>query len=138
MTSLPFSLRIKKGRQVWRVIGILTIGADGVGVEWRSDEYRRKRFRRTLEHVGRGDVHVSVLPWMYIDNIAFHGSFAGGGTMRIRARTMHALDGLPEADGPFWQARIAAADRSRAREFALAAESAVASAIQLLGHRTRA
>jgi hypothetical protein len=138
MTSLPFTLRIKKGRQIWRVIGILTVGADGVGVEWRSDEYRRKRFRRKLEHIGRGDVHMSVLPWMYIDNIAFHGSFTGGGTMRIRARTMHALDGLPEADGPFWEARITSADRSRAREFVLAAESAVASAMQLLAHRTRA
>ena len=56
MTSLPFSVRIKKGRNVWRVIGILTVGADGIGVEWRSDEYRRKRFRRKLEHVGRGEL----------------------------------------------------------------------------------
>jgi len=138
MTSLPFSVRIKNGRQVWRVIGILTVGSDGIGVEWRSDEYRRKAFRRRLEHVGRGEVHVTVIPWMYLDAVSFHGSFAGGGMMRIRARTMNALDGLPAADGPFWQAKIAATDRSRAREFALAAESAVSSAMQLLGHRTRA
>jgi hypothetical protein len=138
MTSLPFSVRVEKGRQVWRVLGIMTLGADGIGVEWRSDEYRRRRFRRKLEPVGRGDVHVTVIPWMCIDAISYHGNITGGGTMRIRARTMNALDGLPSADGPFWEARIASADRPRAREFALAAESAASSALQLLSHRTRA
>jgi hypothetical protein len=138
MTSLPFSQRIKKGRQSWHILGILTVGADGVGVEWRSDEYRRKRFRRKREHLGRGDVHVLTIPWTFVDAVFYHGSLFGAGTIRLRARTMNALDGLPGADGPYWQVRIGSADRSRAREFVLAAEGAVASALQLLSHRTRA
>jgi hypothetical protein len=137
MTSLPFAQRIKKGRQIWRVLGILTVGADGVGIEWRSDEYRRKRFRRKLEHLGRGSVHVLTIPWTFVDAVAYHGSLWGSGAIHIRTRTMNALDGLPGADGPYWHARITAADRSRAREFVLAAESSIASALQLLAHRTR-
>jgi hypothetical protein len=136
MTSLPFSIEIKNGRQRWRILGILTVGADGVGVEWRSDEYRRKRFRRKLVHLGRGGVHVMVIPWTFIDAVSYHGSLFGAGAIRVRARTMNALDGLPGADGPYWEVKISSPDRSRAREFVLAAEGAVASALQLIGHRT--
>lgn len=137
MTSLPFSLRIKKDRQVWRIMGILTVGADGIGIEWRSDEWRRKRFRRKLEHVGRGTVHSMVLPWTFVDRVSYDGKLWGSGSVRLRARTMNALDGVPGADGPYWHAHVSAADRSRAREFVLAAEGAVASAIELIGARTR-
>lgn len=137
MTSLPFSLRLRKGRQVWRVLGILTLGADGIGVEWRSDEYRRKRLRRKLEHLGRGDVHVATIQWPFIDAVSYHGSLFGAGMIRVRARTMNALDGLPAADGPFWQVKIASPDRTRAREFALASEAAVGATLQLLERRTR-
>lgn len=138
MTSLPFLLRIKTGRQSWRVLGILTVGADGIGVEWRSDEYRRRRFRRKLDHLGRGGVHVMVVPWTFIDAVAYHGSLLGAGTIRFRARTMNAFDGLPGADGPYWQVKVGSPDRRRAREFVLAAESSVSSALHLLSHRTRA
>ncbi|HEY4303649.1 MAG TPA: hypothetical protein VGM82_04245 [Gemmatimonadaceae bacterium] len=137
MTSLPFSQEIKKGRQRWRILGILTIGADGVGIEWRSDEFRRKRFRRKLDHLGRGDVHVMMIPWTFIDAVSYHGALFGAGRIRLRARTMNAFDGLPNADGPYWEVKISSPDRSRAREFVLAAEGAVSSAVQLLGHRTR-
>lgn len=137
MTSLPFTHQLKKGRSVWRVLGILTMGADGIGVEWRSDEFRRRRFRRRVEHVGRGEVHVTAIAWPFIDSVAYNGSLFGGGEIRIRARTMSAFDGLPGADGPYWSVRIASPDRARAREFALAAESAVTSAAQLLAHRTK-
>jgi len=137
MTSLPFSLRIKKDRQVWRILGILTIGADGIGLEWRSDEYRRKRFRRKLVHMGRGTVHSLMLPWTFVDAVSYDGKLLGGGFIRLRARTMNAFDGVPGADGPYWHARISASDRARAREFVLAAEGAVASAVVLLGARTR-
>lgn len=137
MTSLPFSLRLKKGRQVWHILGILTVGADGIGVEWRSDEFRRRRFRRKLVHVGRGEVHVAAIPWPFIDAVAYHGSIIGAGTIRIRARTMNALDGLPGADGPFWQVKVSSPDRTRAREFATASETAVGATLQLLERRTR-
>lgn len=136
MTSLPFALRIK-GRQSWRILGILTIGADGVGFEWRSDEYRRKRFRRKQDHVGRGGVHVLMIPWTFVDAVSYDGRLWRAGTIRIRARTMNALDGLPGADGPYWHARVDVSDRSRAREFVLAAESSISSALQLLAQRTR-
>jgi hypothetical protein len=137
MTSLPFSLRIEKDRQVSRILGILTVGADGIGLEWRSDEYRRKRFRRKLVHIGRGTVRSLTLPWTFVDRVSYEGKLLGGGHIALRARTMNALDGVPGADGPYWQARISAADRSRAREFVLAAEEAIASAVELLGARTR-
>ena len=138
MKSLPFTLEIKRGgREVWRVIGILTLGADGIGIEWRSDEYRRRSLRRSLRHVGRGEVHDAMIPWQYIDNVAYHGSFIGSGAIRVRARTMNALDVLPGADGPHWEVRVASPDRTRAREFVLAAESAVGATLQLLERRTR-
>lgn len=137
MTSLPFSLQLEKGRQVWRILGILTLGGDGIGVEWRSDEYRRRRLKRKLEHLGRGDVHVSMVPWPFIDAVAYHGSIVGAGKIRIRARTMNALDGLPGADGPFWEVKISSPDRTRAREFVLASESTLAATRQLLERRTR-
>jgi len=137
MKSLPFSQRLRKGRLVWRILGILTVGAEGVGIEWRSDEFRRKRFRRKLEHLGRSEVHVVMIAWPFIDAVSYHGSIIGAGTIRLRARTMNAFDGLPGADGPYWQVKIASPDRTRAREFVLAAESAVGATLQLLERRTR-
>jgi hypothetical protein len=63
VTSLPFTLRLVDGRRFWRVMGILTIGADGIVVEWRSDEFVKRWVSGSARHVGRGLLHQVVLPW---------------------------------------------------------------------------
>jgi hypothetical protein len=123
MTALPFSLRFESGRLARRVMGILTVNADGICIEWRADEYRRKLLSHRMEMVRRGEVHITTIAWPVIDAVAYHGSIVGAGTIRIRARTMAAFDELPGADGPFWEAKIASPDRARAREFVLASDA---------------
>lgn len=137
MTSLPFTLRLVDGRRSWRVMGILTIGADGVEVEWRSDEYVKRFWSRGNKHVGRGPLHQIVIAWQHLDLVSYDGRFIRPGELRIRARTMNTFEGLPNADGPYWSVRIARHDRRRAREFALAAEAAINATMRLLQHRTR-
>lgn len=137
MTSLPFTLRLVDGRRFWRVMGILTVGADGVVVEWRSDEYATRFWSRGSKHVGRGPLHQVVLSWQLLDSVSYDGRFVRAGELRIRARTMNAFEGLPDADGPYWSVRIARHDRRRAREFVLAAEAAINATMRLLQHRTR-
>ncbi len=137
MTSLPFTVRLADGRRFWRVMGILTIGADGIVVEWRSDEFVKRWGPRRSRHVGRGPLHSVVLPWQLLDSMSYDGRFVRAGSLHVRARTMNAFEGLPSADGPYWSVRIARHDRRRAREFVLAAEAALNATIRLLQHRTR-
>jgi hypothetical protein len=135
MTTLPFEKRIKQRRNILQVIGILTVAADGIFVEWRIDRYERRRFGFRHHHVERGDLKSWLVPWGQIDAVSYHGRILRGGQIRIRGRSMDALDRLPGAHGPFWWARIGTLERSRAREFTLAADSVISATVELLGGR---
>lgn len=137
MTSLPFSQQLDKDHRRWRVMGIVSVELDGLRVEWRSDEFARN-WRRAYKHLGRGQLHTVLLPWTVLDYVNFDGGLIGASKLRIRARTMNALDQLPGADGPYWSARVARGDRNRAREVSLAVETAISAATSLFTHRTRA
>src|SRR4051794_31188920 len=102
MISLPFTQLLGKDRSFWRGAGMLTIRDEGMGVEWRSDEYHRPWGKANPRHVGRGELHDVLIPWTSIESVTFSGRLLAAGTLRICARSIKALDALPGANGHVW------------------------------------
>jgi len=55
--------------------------------------------------------------------VIFKGRLFGAGSIAVRARGLTSLEALPGSAGAFWSAKVARAERHRARELALVAEA---------------
>jgi len=130
--GLPFSQTLFKDRRYWRVVGVLTDSNDGLHIEWQSDEYERPWGKATAKHVARTPIQSILIPWSSIETVTYRGRFFGHGHLRIVARSLTAVEGLPGAVGNSWWVLVSKVERRNAREFALSSESAIASAASSL------
>jgi hypothetical protein len=136
--GLAFSQVLFKDRRFWQVAGVLTESDDGIHVEWQSDEYERPWGKAAASHVERGPIKSIVIPWSSVETVSFRGKFFGPGTLRITARSLAALEGLPGVSGNVWWVRVARPERRNAREFVLVSETALSNAsAPLLSNRRR-
>ena len=113
-------------RVLLHVAGVATIRDDGLALEWKTSR---------VEHLSvpqkwtRGETQLLVIPWTELESVSYKGRIFGAGSLRVRARSMSAVEPLTGAAGVFWSATVARAERKRARAFADAADAALASAV---------
>lgn len=135
--GLPFSQTLFKDRRYWQIVGMMTESGDGLHIEWQSDEYERPWGKAVAQHVARAPIKSILIPWPSIEKVTYRGRFFGPGHLRVTARSLSAVEGLPGVIGNIWWVRVARLERRNAREFALASETAIASSASPLlpGHR---
>ena len=122
--SVPFTRRFFT--ETWErfvtVRGVLRMDDAGVQLEFRRSE---TDFGTIVNH---DEIRVVSIPWEEIDSLELRRKFPLRRALRLRTRTLRALDGVPGARGTEVWLSVGRGDRMAAREIASSVGLALAEA----------